>query len=217
MKLTLTQINIQPCEFEQRHAWNFQGVVGGHDVSFNFFDSGNNAAYISTVSAFDYAGPLEDRAMLEEAIEEWFYENEHKTDLLRSGDMIRLDIKSTFAYKNSPRAMSDHDLIRELRENAQDYCRKEDEIDLFRRERQRNEKKAALPPLLREARTRIEKRGLSAHFRLQNLVPFLTHVAETDWTEDDAIGHLAQIKDADMPAATMRQSALRNYLRRNKS
>ncbi|MBL1148572.1 MAG: hypothetical protein HND56_02960 [Pseudomonadota bacterium] len=217
MKLTLTEINTQPCEFEQRFAWSFQGVVGGHDISFNFFDSGNNAAYMSLVTAFDYTGPLEDRAMLEEAIEEWFYENEHKTDLLRSGDMIKLDIKSTSAYHRSPRAMSDHDLVTKLRENARDCLETANDNDAFRNERHYAEKKSALPPLLREARTRIEKRGLSAHFRLQNLAPFLRQVDENSWTEEDAIGHLAQIKNADMPAATMRQSALRNYLRRNKS
>lgn len=217
MKLTLTEINTQPCEFEQRFAWNFQGVIGEHDISFNFFDSGNNAAYMSLVTAFDYAGPLEDRAMLEEAIEEWFYENEHKTDLLRSGDMIKLDIKSTSAYQRSPRAMSDHDLVTKLRENARDCLEAANDNDSFRNERHYAEKKSNLPPLLREARTRIKKRGLSAHFRLQNLAPFLTHTDEADWTADEAIGHLAQIKNADMPAATMRQSALRNYLRRNKS
>lgn len=216
MKLTLTEINTQPCEFDQRYAWSFQGVVGGHDISFNFFDSGKNACYMSLVTAIDYAGPLEDCAMLAEAIDEWFFNNEHKTDLLRSGDMIKLDIKSTLAYRDSPRAMSDQSLAAQLRENARDCLLERDDSDGFRKERHYAEKKSALLPLLREAKIRIEKRGLSAHFRLQNLAGFLNTIDEDNWTGDNAIAHLAQIKDVALPAATIRQNALRNYLRRNK-
>lgn len=216
MKLKLTQINTQPCESEQRYAWSFQGMVNGHEVNFNFFDSGNNACYVSIVSCFDYAGPLEDRAMLEEAVSDWFLDNEHKTDMLRSGDTIRLDIESTLSYRRSPRAMSDHDLVRQLRENARDCLLQQQDSDAFRKIRYYAEKKDALPVLLREVGIRIEKRGLTTHFQLQNLVPFLQRFDESDWTGEDALTHLAQIKDVDMPAATMRQSALRNYLRRNK-
>lgn len=216
MKLKLTHINMQPCEFEQRHAWHFQGVVNGYDIRFNFFDSGNNACYMANVSAFDYAGPPEDRAMIEEAVQEWFYDNEDKTDLLRSGDMIRLDIRTTLAYRDSPRAMSDCDLIKKMRENARDCLREKQDPDAFRKARDYAEKKAALPILLREAGIRIKQRGLTAHFRLQNLVPFFKQFTADDWTGDAALHHLANIKDADKPAAVMRQSALRHYLRRNK-
>lgn len=217
MRLKLTEIGMHPCEGEQRHAWAFSGIVNDYDLRFTFFDSGNNACYVSNVSGFDYEGPLEDRAMLEEAIADWFLDNEHQTDSLRHGDTIKLDVKSTFAYRDSPRAMSDHDLVTKLRENARDCLQEKHDSDAFRKTRFYAEKKSALPPLLREAGIRIEKRGLSAHFRLQNLAPFLKGFNESDWTGEDAIGHLAQIKNADMPAATMRQSALRNYLRRNNS
>lgn len=216
MRLKLTEIGIYPCEGEQRHAWAFSGTVNDYDIRFTFFDSGNNACYVSNVSGFDYEGPLEDRALLEEAISDWFLDNEHKTDMLRSGDTIRLDIESTLSYRRSPRAMSDRDLVRQLRENARDCLLQQQDSDAFRKIRYYAEKKDALPVLLREAGIRLEKRGLTAHFQLQNLVPFLQQFDKNDWTGEEALAHLAQIKDADMPAATMRQSALRNYLRRNK-
>ena len=216
MRLKLTDIGMYPCEGEQRHAWAFSGVANGYDIRFTFFDSGNNACYVSNVSGFDYEGPLEDRAILEEAVNNWFLDNEEKTDTLRSGDMIKLDIQSTLAYRNSPRAMSDRDLITNLRENARDCLLQDKDSDAFRKIRYYAEKKDALPVLLREAGIRIEKRGLTAHFQLQNLAPFLKQFNEHNWTGKDALDHLAQIKNADIPAATMRQNALRNYLRRNK-
>ncbi|TVQ84306.1 MAG: hypothetical protein EA357_03100 [Micavibrio sp.] len=219
MKLRLTDVNISPSEYEQRHVWSFTGTVKGAEVSFNFYDSGNNACYPAALGGFYYEGRIENAAMIEEAVSDWLFDNEDKIDRFKAGDVIRLDLKKTHAFQNSPRSLDDLDLLDRLRKTAKSCAEKRGDPEVFRKMNFYEEKEKELKILLREAEYRIAKHGLRRCFQLQNLAGLLKTLPQDkrhtrDILQKDALKNLAAVKPADRPAHLSRQDALRNFLRR---
>ncbi len=214
MKLRLTDVNITPSEYEQRHIWSFTGTVKDAPVSFSFYDSGNNAVYEPGLGGFYYDGNIENAAMIEEAIGDWIFDNEHKIDSFKAGDVIRLDLKKTHAYQNSPRSLSDLELLDGLRKAAKSCAGKHSDPDAFRKINFYDEKEKELREFLREAEYRIAKDGLRRRFQLQNLAAALHNLPQDKRNTPDGLKQLAAVKPADRPAHLSRQDALRSFLRR---
>lgn len=214
MKLYLNAIRITPLDHEQRNVWTFEGEIDRHPVQFNYYDSGSNATFIPALSGFHYEKKHAEPAMIEEALNNWIIDNEDNIDSFTSGDVIRLDIKSTPHFKDSPRAMTDSRLVRAIKDCAQDYKNTSIKAKNAAEIQKDMHTRSRMGLLLREADHRLRKNSLSRHFRLQNIALFFKK--HPDWRaefNDKAVCRLSRAALPRMHKKAFHHQSLRRYLR----
>ena len=206
MKIFLNTIKLTPMEGEQRNVWTFEGEVYRKHIQFNYYDSGSHSTFIPVLSGLHYDGKNDEIHMIEEALNNWIMENEDRLDELDDDSIIRLDLRDTAGFQDSPRRFSNGQLAREVKLAAEEHVNSGCDDSL-----------QDMKELLKEAARRLRKKSLRTHFSLQNLSTFFKEHPE--WKADikqdqDVVHRLSRTAPPRMHKKAFHHQSLRRFLRR---
>lgn len=227
MKLHITEIRVEKDRWDNRSTWSVEGTIDGHEVTFDFDDSGPENAYDAELGYFYYEdGDADDDDIIEEALKNWIGGDETKITALKAGDVITLEPEKTKAYQNAPRNMEDAALVNKLRGEAEAYLEFWDDADAYRMSSYFGGREREITKILDEAQKRLDKDGVDSHPQLKDVAAFLENSPKNTWTEFHAARQLAGLPEQKDTALKQpvnddrthqsQQGALRSYIKHRK-
>lgn len=180
MDLIIDSIITSSSHMAQRHSWTITGTMGGEYITFEYDDAGNNAEYETNFHSLVFGDTDPDLFNeVEEAISEWFYDNEDKLHQLELGEVISFDLEKTAYHQDNPKTCTDVRLIQNIQKAAERYAGYWDSPSTRRIPEVYNKLEEQLDEMMEQVSLRWSNGGLRRHPALQHVAAFKEEHPET--------------------------------------